>query len=330
MKETEPIRSEISIHGKTAEWLWSNIKKNEHLLDDAWKIHTLRGEERHETELRVLGFMQQMLYGNSMRQMIVSFKNDYYKFLKTLNNSDSCHREFTWLQLGDAPVDVNLYLGGKKKVRTLRFGRAHGMTFVIPLTEEGGEAFREKSYGAVEFASNPSLVADKRVIARWPDFRYFVYIGTLFHLTGLRGLEKSPGEVLFSPDVPQSNKLIAQLYLHLSKFMPELEIADDGKVRCKTAVLGRADDVLEESCSMPTLYGMGANQIGVNLLKGSGFEQFGTTRNSKTPKFSLNLSIINENKDNISINRYIMISCARRRLERYLDFQAHVKLRLGR
>lgn len=278
----------LHITGTTAEWLWQNVHNALGFLAGCDLLPHLPFEERRELELPLLGALMATMYGTRDERFNALFGWDYLAYIKSLESPAGTRRDYMRLYSGNHPLTLHInadYLNSDFKI--IDYGYAEGVTIAIPLTPDGVTAFHAGKFDTIEVCRHPEYtypIWTSNLRAIKP---LHLYIGTFFHLGGIRHLSKAPGDVTLSGTCPQATlPLYKQLFSHVSHFMPHLTMTQEGLLGI---VEGRKIEYRPEH--LPKLYAGAATAIGAHLLAKAGFQNL--DGDAIYPRFVLDLGDLN-------------------------------------
>jgi hypothetical protein len=95
---------------------------------------------------------------------------------------------------------------------------------------------------------------------------FYLYIGTMFHIRGIKYYEINKGDVEFSDGFPATDALVIQLLYQILESIPRLWLHDNG-----VFVADRNGEA--SKFNLPKLCSAAANDAAVKLLDGTGFKE---------------------------------------------------------
>lgn len=310
--------AEITVRGKTARWLWSNVQGCTHLLEDSRAVLDLVEEDRYQTELRLMAFLKAMLYGEGGDLRGTRFEGSYFNHLEAFENIGGPRRGFSRLYSGRKPIVVKILLGRRTRIR-LDLGYAEGVTTVVPLSEVGYRAYLAGQFHNIHVLEHPEQIAPPYEPDRPYPSPVYLYIGTMLHVPGLlhHQVGKAANEVELSPDTPKATRpLIAALFRHMAGFMPHLRLDHSDRIdfSARGPVVPNAPHG-----SLPKLCCSVGSELGLRLISGCGFKP--TPGRGRYPSYLLDLDELNNPVD-VTLRESKRLGRARAKVRTYLEVLA--------
>lgn len=211
----------MQFEGDLARRLWHYVKNDLDLLQHARELDSLTGLALRKAELELITFLALAGFGEEdvIKRRGVR-RREYFAALSEINP------DIFYLRYAREEIDIHIDLGTEQ--HELNLGRACGYTTLVPLTQIGYWEYMSNKVSAFQF--------EERHITRPGDVPAkpcYVYGEGAFHISAYANRHHYPEGVTAvraSNDRQPEWSLVRQLKEHVKRFLPELILAEDGRV----------------------------------------------------------------------------------------------------
>ena len=261
----------VTFPGESGRKLLDNIKHHLALIDDAPTWRSMSAEERVTAEVRMVAFMVTAAWGYPwVSDPTYGSRLNRFLYLSSINRwiyNVTCYEDEHLI------VDVR----GDGIERSLNLGPAQGFSAVMPLTQEGYDAYMEKRLSPTQL-TEPHIVPQAQSLH---NTDYMMITGVV-HFPSLVSERRLEGKT-----IPSAYPVIVDLLRQIGRFSPKLTIIGE-----TVQVEGDA------SRPPPTILCFISGQgMGEPLLKKAGFVQEDEDKTGNR-KYVLRLGSIHQPDDN--------------------------------